>query len=601
MKPNEWNEGLNHLDPDLVEEYIRKKENNNKPKRPFWVATVAAALALTIGLGVLAGSGILPMNGPSLETLPATQPTTGPTSVAPTAPTIPVVTVPPTAAPTRPVVTAPPTAAPTRPVVTVPPTAAPTRPVVTVPPTAAPTRPVVTVPPTAAPTRPAVTVPPTATPTRPVVTAPPTAPPQEPVIVPLSNLVYAPVYPEMPQYPEMTDSLQGYDFYEAVRGWKANRLIQYQQPDGYADSLTEYFHKSIAQFLQGSGNQVYSPLNVYLATAMLAETTDGSSRQQILDLFGLDNIEQLREQVNHLWNAHYCDDGQTSTLLANSLWLDDAYTFKKRTAKLLADRYYAASFSGDLGTDTMNKQLQSWLNENTGGMLTNQVNNTKLPENSVFALASAVYFTASWEDKFWEGNTKEALFHSAEADREVPFMNQTLYYYDYYWGENFGAVRLELTGDNWMWLILPDEGYTTADILASDEYLQMTLNPADWENKRALEINLSVPKFDVAEQQDLVSGMQAMGVTDVFDDTVSNFTPITDEPYLIVGKIDHAARVKIDEEGCEGAAYTVIMSFPTGAPRPEVKEIDFVLDRPFMFMVSSQDGLPLFAGIVNEP
>ena len=26
MKKEEWNEGLNHLDSDLVEEYVRKKE-----------------------------------------------------------------------------------------------------------------------------------------------------------------------------------------------------------------------------------------------------------------------------------------------------------------------------------------------------------------------------------------------------------------------------------------------------------------------------------------------------------------------------------------------------------------------------------------------
>jgi hypothetical protein len=29
--------------------------------------------------------------------------------------------------------------------------------------------------------------------------------------------------------------------------------------------------------------------------------------------------------------------------------------------------------------------------------------------------------------------------------------------------------------------------------------------------------------------------------------------------------------------------------------------MDFTLDRPFLFCVESRDGLPLFAGIVNEP
>ena len=38
-------------------------------------------------------------------------------------------------------------------------------------------------------------------------------------------------------------------------------------------------------------NAAYSPVNVYMALAMLAELTDGASRQQILDLLGSDSLE----------------------------------------------------------------------------------------------------------------------------------------------------------------------------------------------------------------------------------------------------------------------------------------------------------------------
>ncbi len=511
MNSKQWNEGLSHLDQDLVAEHIAKKDKK-KPRRPYWRATVAAALALTIGIGVLAGRGVLPADPPILEPLPATEPTA----------------------------------------------------------------------------------------TRPVVTNPPTTPAPEPVIVPLTNLVAEPAYPQMPQYPTKEEyNTSSMEFYNACNAWEAERLRQYIQPDGYADSLTDFFQTSMQQFLQGNGNQVCSPVNVYLAMAMLAETAEGNSRQQILDLFGLDTIEQLREQADNLWNAHYCEDGVTSTLLANSLWLDEGYTVNTETAQLLADRYYASSFSGDLGTEEMNQQLRSWLNESTGGMLTEQANNISLHKNSAFALASSVYFTASWDKKFGKDETKNALFHSADVDRNVPFMNRSLRQ-EYYWAENFAAIKLELTGDNGMWLILPDEGYTAEDILASGEYLQMTLNPGAWENKREMLINLSLPKFDVTQQQDLISGMQAMGVTDIFDLNVSDFSALTEDEPIFVDGINHAARVVIDEEGCKGAAFTVM--FLAGmAPPPQVDEVDLVLDRPFLFVVSSRDNLPLFAGVVNEP
>lgn len=416
----------------------------------------------------------------------------------------------------------------------------------------------------------------------------------------LVHQVAAAAYPEMAQKPDYPDYLSDDSYYTAYNAWRESQNRQYDQPEGYADSLTDFFYHSMAQFLQGDGNTAYSPVNVYMAMAMLAETTGDNSRQQILDLFGVDTIEQLRQQASHVWNAHYSDDGETTLLLANSLWLDEAYTFHQQTANLLAESYYASSFRGDLGTEALNKALQAWLNDNTGGLLKDQAENVELDPQTVFALASTVYFTAGWESKFSKSNTKDAVFHLSNTDKTVPFMHKTMIGWSYYWSENFTAIYLELTGNNRMWLILPDEGYTTADILSSEDYLRMTLDPDSWENKGSYQINLSLPKFDVVNQMDLIEGMKAMGVTDIFDHTVSDFTPMTDTPMLYVDQINHAARMSIDEEGCRAAAFTVI-SVPGAGPPPELDEIDFVLDRPFLFMVSSRDNLPLFAGVVNHP
>ena len=416
----------------------------------------------------------------------------------------------------------------------------------------------------------------------------------------LANQVAAAEYPQMVKKPNYNDYRSDDSYYTAYNAWRESQNRQYDQPEGYADSLTDFFYHSMAQFLQGEGNPTCSPVNVYLAMAMLAETTGGNSRQQSLDLFGVDNIEQLRQQASHVWNAHYSDDGETTLLLANSLWLDEAYTFHQQTANLLAESYYASSFRGDLGTEALNKALQAWLNDNTGGLLKDQAENVELDPQTVFALASTVYFTTGWESKFSKSNTKDAVFHLSNTDKTVPFMHKTMIGWSYYWSENFTAIYLELTGNNRMWLILPDEGYTTADILSGEDYLRMTLDPGSWENKGSYQINLSLPKFDVVNQMDLIEGMKAMGVTDIFDHTVSDFTPMTDTPMLYVDQINHAARVSIDEEGCRAAAFTVI-SVPGAGPPPELNEIDFVLDRPFLFVVSSRDHLPLFAGVVNHP
>jgi serine protease inhibitor len=234
----------------------------------------------------------------------------------------------------------------------------------------------------------------------------------------------------------------------------------------------------------------------------------------------------------------------------------------------------------------------------TGGLLQEQTKELELSQDAVFALASAIYFTGGWDEEFDPTKTADAVFHCKNGDLTTAFMNKTITFGTYYWGSSFGAVRLELSKGG-MWLILPDEGKTMEDILNSTEYLTMIQAPYKWENKKTIKINLSLPKFDISSRSDLISGMQQLGLTDVFNPYISDFTPITDADELCVGKIDHAVRVAIDEDGVVAAGYTVIEVYDTGMPIPPENEIDFVLDRPFLFLIA--EDIPLFAGVVEQP
>ena len=185
----------------------------------------------------------------------------------------------------------------------------------------------------------------------------------------------------------------------------------------------------------------------------------------------------------------------------------------------------------------------------------------------------------------------------------------------YYWGEHFAAMQLGFKQGGSMWLILPDEGYAVDELLSSGEAMDFLLAEkwgsyneltdtveGGWEGQKYLTIHLSVPKFDVSSDLDLIEGLMELGVTDVFDGRVSNFDPLgasTGDP-LYVSAARHAARVKVDEEGCEAAAYTVIMVDATSAAPPD-DEVDFILDRPFLFAITGDSGLPLFIGAVNQP
>ena len=61
---------------------------------------------------------------------------------------------------------------------------------------------------------------------------------------------------------------------------------------------------------------------------------------------------------------------------------------------------------------------------------------------------------------------------------------------------------------------------------------------------------------------------------------------------------NQSVRVQIDEEGVKAATY---IEFPgAGSAEPPEEIIDFVLDRPFLFVIT-KESVPLFAGCVNQP
>lgn len=410
-------------------------------------------------------------------------------------------------------------------------------------------------------------------------------------------------YPSMAKYPDFMDYQDNWDAYDdAHEAWYESKNAILNDLDDVSDEefFDDFYKTSALEFLSQAGeeNLIYSPSNVYMALAMLAELTDGESRSQILDLLGAENIEQLRTEARYLWGTNYCDDGLLTTAMANSLWLDDDLPYNQETMHLIAEKYYASSFSGQMGAEEYNDVLRAWINEQTGNLLSEQSKDLGFDADTVMALASTIYFNGQWSEPFSSYYNTEDTFHAPTGDVTTEFLNSS----DVgmvYWGESYRAVEKHMEGNASMWLILPDEGKTVSDVLKDGEIFDMTSAGAAWSDKKSVTINLSMPKFDVTSKIDLIAGLQALGVSDVFDSTVSNFTPMSDElKGVYVSEAEHAARVMVDEKGCTAAAYTVMMAECSDAICDD--EIDFVLDRPFIFVITGCGDQPLFIGVVNQ-
>ncbi len=381
------------------------------------------------------------------------------------------------------------------------------------------------------------------------------------------------------------------------------------------ECLSPFFNDFIARSLTGAGdeNVLVSPLSVYMAMCILAESTSGESREQILDvlgyadkeILGLSQMELLRTSAKTIFNSVHNTHKSATRLLANSVWLDKSVEFNSATMKTIADNFYTSSFSGNLGSDEMNKVAQSWLNENTKNILSEQIKDIELAPETLYAIMSTVYFKGSWDNEFNKSMNTQGIFHGAKGDVPVEYMNKKTIH-NYYWGEGFAAISYRMQGGDSMWFILPDEGVEAETLLNSQQVLEFMTPVKKTAESKSLIVNMSIPKFDVEYNTDLSGVLKEMGVTQVFERFNADMSPVLKDGYLPNGywlyatEVKHGARVRIDEKGCEGAAYTIIPEAP-GASEPPDDEVDFIVDRPFIFAVTDSNGLPIFAGIVNMP
>lgn len=413
-------------------------------------------------------------------------------------------------------------------------------------------------------------------------------------------------YPDFPEYVNYLDYEDDWDAFDQAHEayWTSLQEIRGDGvQEGYTDTLKDFVSTSSSQLLTGSGgkNVLYSPVNLYMALAMLAEITDDSSRSQVLELLGQNDVTTLRQQSQNIWRQLYLDDGVASLVLGNSLWLNRDFSFHQSTLDTLAENYYASSFQGKFGSDQLNDALSQWLSDQTGGLLedlsqdiqTQPVN--EAGDANLMMLLSTVYFHDQWATKFNENYNQTGTFTTGSGEEVQAEYMTAIRNGSYTAVEGYTASSLRFEQTSSMLFILPDEGKTVDDIINDgviDQLLAQgfeTYGEVDW----------MLPKFDVSCRTDLEESLQAMGITDVFDMEQSDFSPLTDTPLVYISKAVTAARVKIDEKGCEAASF-VEMEAATGAAMPQGR-CEMHLTRPFVFVITGVQNVPLFIGVVNQP
>lgn len=374
-----------------------------------------------------------------------------------------------------------------------------------------------------------------------------------------------------------------------------------------ADGYMKFAANSAAAVLldtedtNGPENTVYSPLSYYMALSMAAECASGTTQNEFTKALGAEDMDDLRKENASLFKSLYFDDYTAFCKIANSVWFNNKWKLEQDTLDTLADKYYAVAFGRDFSDPAVPDEISMWINKNTSGKFTPKIKVD--PKLDIMKIINTVTFKETWSSKFGKASPDEFTLKDG-SKITCDFMGYEADYKQVAFADKYMKCYEQMDDGFRMNFILPDEGVSIDDLIADSETInEIYGDEIKYETRKTI---FSVPKFDVASKFDLIEAAKTIGIKSAFDKDNADFSGVIDYENngiggAVIDEITHEAKVTIDEEGCEAAAYTLISIAATSAAPDPSEPVYFELDRPFFYYISDQNGTPLFAGIINDP
>jgi serpin B len=352
----------------------------------------------------------------------------------------------------------------------------------------------------------------------------------------------------------------------------------------------------------GGANVVFSPYSVETALSMVASGAAGSTATEIDHVLhtarpaavgaGLAALDARLTAASTARDAPRLQ-------LANGLWVQSGLALAKPFTMTLSTLFGAPPQLVDFARApaTARQTINAWVAARTRHLINNLFPVGTITRQTAAVLANAIHLAAHWANPFTRAQTAPGPFYTGAGPTvQVPFMTQTPVALAYGRGRGYRAIDLPyLHSTLSMLFVMPAPGtlrrFERGLSSGSLARLERGLSP-----KR---IDLHVPRFHLSFDTQLNSVLSELGMPVAFADA-ADFSGITTRTRLKISTVEHAADLRVNEQGTVAAAATGIAIVPTAiAPVPPAR---LSLDHPFLaFLRDDATGAILFVAQVTNP
>ncbi|MDE5746483.1 MAG: serpin family protein, partial [Acetatifactor sp.] len=341
-------------------------------------------------------------------------------------------------------------------------------------------------------------------------------------------------------------------------------------------------------------NPILSPVSAYLALSMAAEGARGETAGELEKLLG-ENHRQLSEQC-----LQYFQGMQEIELeLADSAWLDQSLQVEEQWLETVQESYKGEVYRVELSSQQTMTDINTWAEEHTRGLV-KEFLDQPLPADARLCLLNALYLKADWQRSFEGYVTHEQTWYREDGEeKQVDTMRKLQEHFDYVADAGMDGVVLPFSGEELVFLaVRPQAGQTARELYGqlTPEQIARLL-----EGREGRLMNLFLPKFTAACDQELNELLQGLGEERAFSSALADFSSLCADEELYIRLVRQKAVMELNEEGVEAGAVTMVeMDRAAGINLEETLEMN--LDHPFVYMILDLDTqIPLFVGIMDDP
>ena len=407
-----------------------------------------------------------------------------------------------------------------------------------------------------------------------------------------------------------TSSYENHDSYNAFMlnaPKKAFNSSDNSNPSSaYINSLNT-LSKDLYKKLFDDDNKIYSTISIANAFSMLYEGAKEESKAELEAFLHYDSSFNHQTEIQNTLLRNAINDEKSETYLdiAQSFWTDTSFKddLKQSYIDALTNYYFAEAFNGKLKSDAMHGALADYINDKTRGFL-----NVKKEDfedfGGVLWLLNTIYLKSQWSEVFPEGANIDDEFANLDNSKKVVTFMRKSETGRYQKADDYVIASLPMRHGLSFNVLLPNEGSNYKNVLTNEQALDDLHSFTSYVSKKKANINFKVPQFKIQKSIDLTSLLPQMGVNYIFDKYLANLRDIANlrpDENLFVSKAKHEAGIELKNEGLEAAAYTIIeVSKATSVDPDNLETINFIMDHPFAYTVTNQDGIALFTGVVTN-